>query len=147
MKSVNPYLNFNGNAEEAFNFYKTVFGGEFQAVQRLSDMPETPGMPPMAESERKKIVHISLPIGKANMLMASDVFEGYGQGKVAGNNVHLSLEAETKAEADKIFNALSAGGKVTMPLGLQFWGAYYGMLTDKFGILWMMSFNEKGTGQ
>jgi PhnB protein len=147
MKSVNPYLNFNGNAEEAFNFYKKVFGGEFQAVQRLSDMPDTPGMPPMPESERKKIVHISLPIGKSNMLMASDVFEAFGQGKVAGNNVHLSLEAETKEEADKIFNALAAGGEITMPMATQFWGAYYGMLTDKFGILWMMSFNEKGTGQ
>ena len=146
MKSVNPYLNFNGNAEEAFNFYKSVFGGEFQAVQRLSDMPAEPGTPPMPESEKKKIIHISLPIGKTNMLMASDVFAAFGQEKVAGNNVHLSLEAESKEEADRIFNALSKGGNVTMPLATQFWGSYYGQVTDKFGILWMMSFNEKGTG-
>ena len=145
MKSVNPYLNFNGNAEEAFNFYKSIFGGEFQAVQRLSDMPASEGMPPMPESEKKKIIHISLPIGKGNVLMASDVFEAFGQSKVQGDNVHLSLEADTKEEADKVFNALSAGGgNVTMPLAVQFWGSYYGMLTDKFGIQWMMSFNEKG---
>lgn len=142
MKSVNPYLNFNGNAEEAFNFYKSIFGGEFQAVQRLSDMPDTPGMPPMPESESKKIVHISLPIGKGNTLMASDVFDVFGQPKAEGNNVHQSLEAESKEEADKIFEALSKGGSITMPLAIQFWGSYYGMLTDKFGIQWMMSFNS-----
>jgi PhnB protein len=146
MKSVNPYIYFNGSAEEAFNFYKSIFGGEFQAVQRLSDMPDSPEMPPMPESEKKKIVHISLPIGKGNVLMASDVFAVFGQSKAEGNNVHLSLEADSKKEADQIFSALAAGGQITMPLANQFWGSYYGMLTDKFGIQWMMSFNEKGTG-
>jgi PhnB protein len=145
MKSVNPYLNFNGNTEEAFNFYKSIFGGEFQAIQRLSDMPADEGLPPMPASEKNKIIHISLPLGKGNVLMGSDVFEAFGHEKVQGNNVHLSLVAETKEEADKIFKALSAdGGKITMPLADQFWGSYYGMLTDKFGIQWMMSFNEKG---
>ena len=144
MNSVNPYLYFNGNAEEAFNFYKSVFGGSFQAVQRLSDMPDTPGAPPLPDSEKKKLVHIALPLGKGNMLMGSDVFEAFGQTKVAGNNAHLCLVPETKQEADKVFNDLSAGGKVTMPIAMQFWGAYYGMLTDKFGIQWMVSYNEKG---
>ncbi len=145
MKSVNPYLNFNGNTEEAFNFYKSIFGGEFQAIQRLSDMPADEGLPPMPASGKNKIIHISLPLGKGNVLMGSDVFEAFGHEKVQGNNVHLSLVAETKEEADKIFKALSAdGGKITMPLADQFWGSYYGMLTDKFGIQWMMSFNEKG---
>ena len=135
MPAMNPYLNFNGNTEEAFNFYKSVFGGEFTMVGRFKDMPEEYRGP---ESEWNKIMHISLPIKGGNVLMGSDSPEHMGK-VIVGNNVHISLHPETKQEADKLFSGLSAGGNVIMPMADAFWGAYFGMFVDKFGISWMIN--------
>jgi len=138
MPTLNPYLNFPGNTEEAFNFYKLVFGGDFAGgVFRFKD---TPDGNKLSESEQQKVMHIALPIGKGNMLMATDTLESMGHKVTPGTNFHLSIEAESKDEAEKIFNALSNGGKVTMPLADAFWGAYFGMLTDKFGMQWMVNY-------
>lgn len=138
MATINPYLNFSGNTEEAFNFYKSVFGGEFSGgINRFKDTPEGEKIP---AGERDKVMHIALPIGKGNMLMATDALESMGQKVIAGNNFHLSIEAESKGEAEKVFNRLLAGGKVTVPLADAFWGAYFGMVTDKFGIQWMVNY-------
>jgi PhnB protein len=141
MATINPYLNFNGNTEEAFNFYKSVFGGEFAALQRFKDMKDVPGCEHLADSDKEKIMHISLPIGKGNVLMATDVVASLGQPEASGNNISLSVQTESKEEAEKLFNGLSEGGTVTMPLADAFWGAYFGMLTDKFGIQWMVHYD------
>lgn len=137
MKTVNPYLNFPGNAEEAFNFYRSVFGGEFKTLMRYKDTQEGDKLAPQ---EKEKIMHIALPLGKGNTLMASDLLESMGQKSQAGNNFAIALETESEKETDKIFNALSQGGKVVMPLGKVFWGEYFGMVTDKFGIQWMIGY-------
>lgn len=139
MKAVNPYLNFPGNTEEAFNFYKSVFGGEFVGLTRFDG---TPGSEKLSKSEKEKIMHVSLPIGKNYTLMATDALESMGHGVTAGTNFHISIETESKEEADKIFNGLSKGGKITMPQSETFWGSYFGMLTDKFGIQWMVSYTK-----
>jgi PhnB protein len=137
MPTLNPYLNFNGNTEEAFNFYKSVFGGEFPMVMRFGDAPgEFRG----SESEKQKIMHISLPIGKNSVLMGSDSPQSSNR-PVIGSNVHISISTESKEEADKIFNGLSRDGQVVMPIANTFWGSYFGMLSDKFGIHWMVSFD------
>lgn len=141
MATVNPYLNFNGNTEEAFNFYKSIFGGGFLTLQRFKDLPDIPGKEKMSESDKEKIMHISLPIGQRNVLMATDVLESLGRPKAEGNNFYISINAESKEEAAKLFNGLSAGGNIEMPLGDAFWGAYFGMLTDKFGIQWMVNYD------
>jgi|ERR1035437_1661683 PhnB protein len=140
MATINPYLNFNGSTEVAFNFYKSVFGGEFAALIRFKDTPEAGKI---TENEKDKIMHITLPIGLGNTLMASDVLESMGHTLTSGNNFYLSISADSEADADKIFKGLSAGGKVTMPLEKTFWGSYFGMLTDKFGIRWMVSYDYK----
>jgi PhnB protein len=140
MISINPYLNFAGNTEEAFKFYKSVFGGDFSALQRFKDTPEAPKV---SDNEKNMLMHISLPVGKVNTLMATDALESMGQKLVSGNNIHLSAEAENKDEAQRIFNGLSAGGTVKMPLQDTFWGAHFGMLKDKFGIHWMVSHTPK----
>jgi PhnB protein len=140
MATINPYLNFNGSTEVAFNFYKSVFGGEFAALIRFKDTPEAGKI---TENEKDKIMHITLPIGVGNTLMASDVLESMGHTLTSGNNFYLSISADSEADADKIFKGLSAGGKVTMPLEKTFWGSYFGMLTDKFGIRWMVSYDYK----
>ncbi|MBI4316965.1 MAG: VOC family protein [Chloroflexi bacterium] len=138
MTRVNAYLNFPGNTEEAFNFYKSVFGGEFSAVVRFKDMPmEGVNVP---EKDANKILHIGLPIGTDYMLMASDALESLGQKVVQGNNVNISIHPETKEEADRIFAALSAGGTIEMPIADQPWGDYYGSFRDKFGIQWMVNY-------
>jgi PhnB protein len=139
MKALNPYLNFSGNTEEAFIFYKSVFGGEFAMIQRFKDTPEASRV---AAKDQDKLMHIALPIGKGNVLMATDALESMGHKLVIGNNIQLSVSADSEAEADKIFKGLSAGGKVDVPLSKQFWGAYFGMCTDKFGVQWMVSFDE-----
>jgi PhnB protein len=136
MKTVNPYLNFPGNAEEAFNFYKSVFGGEFAVVQRFKDTPEADRVP---EDLKEKLMHIALPIGKGNVLMATDALESMGHKVTAGTNFHLSISADSEEEASKLFAGLSDGGKVTVPLAKMFWGAYFGMCTDNFGVQWMVS--------
>jgi PhnB protein len=140
MALVNPYLTFNGNCEEAFTFYRSVFGGEFPYIGRFKDMPPTDGMN-VPESEGEKIMHVSLQISKETSLMGSDSSEAFGQATVVGNNFSISINAESEEEADKLFNALAEGGQIKMPLGKTFWGSYFGMLTDKFGIAWMMSYD------
>ena len=137
--SVNPYLTFDGNCEEAFNFYRSVFGGDFSYVGRFKDMPPSPEGKPVSETEGRKIMHISLPISKETALMGSDSSEEFGHATVFGNNFTISINAPGEKEADRLFNELSGGGKATMPMSKTFWGSYFGMLTDKFGIQWMIS--------
>lgn len=137
MAALNPYLNFPGTTEEAFNLYKSVFGGEFVTVMRFKD---TPDGAKLSEEEKNKIMHIALPIGDGNILMATDSLESMGHITSAGNNFHLSVGADSKENADKIFNGLSVDANVTLPMQDQFWGDYFGMLTDKFGIQWMVSY-------
>jgi PhnB protein len=142
MAQVNPYINFNGNCEEAFNFYKSVFGGEFPYVGKFKDMPAGEGEM-SAGTDPEKIMHISLPISKETILMGSDVGGEWATHSVVGNNIQLSINAETEEEGNKIFNALAEGGRVNMPLEKTFWGALFGMLTDKFGINWMVNYDYK----
>ncbi|HYM20323.1 MAG TPA: VOC family protein [Candidatus Kapabacteria bacterium] len=137
MATLNPYLNFPGNTEEAFNFYKSVFGGEFITLQRFKDTPDGAKMQPQ---DADKIMHVSLPIGKGNVLMGTDALESMGQKLNVGDNMMLSLETEGKAETEKLFNGLSAGGKIEVPLADMFWGAYFGMFTDKYGVKWMVNY-------
>ena len=129
MKSINPYLDFNGTTEEAFNFYKSIFGGEFTAVQRWKDMPGNT----LASNVGEKIMHISLPIGNGTILMGTDTPESMKPLNV-GNNFYITINPDSKEEANKLFNNLSNGGKVEMPMQNTFWGAYYGAFKDKFGI-------------
>ncbi len=137
MAIVNVYLAFNGSCEAAFNFYKSVFGGEFNYVGRYKDMPSPEH--PIPDSEKNKIMHIGLPISKETTLLGCDVWEEMmGQKFVAGNNFSICINPESEKEARRIFEALSAGGKVTMPLDKTFWGSLFGMFTDKFGISWLV---------
>lgn len=133
---MNPYLNFDGKTEEAFNFYKSVFGGEFTGVHRMGDAP---GMQ-LSDDDKKRIMHIGLPIGPHTILMGSDIMPNMGHVMQVGNNVHLSLHPQSREEADRLFNGLSAGGQIKMPMADTFWGAYFGMFTDKYGISWMINF-------
>ncbi len=138
MAAFNPYLNFNGNTEEAFNFYKSVFGGEFAMIMRFRDAPGNENMPPEVLD---KIMHIALPIGNGNMLMATDSLESLGQKLVTGNNHYLCISPSSKEEADEIYAKLSVNGKIEMPIQDTFWGAYYGAFADQFGIQWMISYD------
>jgi len=140
MPTINPYLNFSGNTEKAFNFYKSVFGGEFANLMRFRDTSEAEKIP---ENELDKIMHIALPIGKHNILMATDFLESMGHKLKEGNNYSISITAESREEADKLFNGLSEGGKVTMQMADMFWGDYFGMFNDKFGIQWSISYTTK----
>ncbi len=144
MALINPHINFNGNAEEAFTFYKSVFGGEFAMIMRLKDL-EGPEFP-VAENDANKIMHIALPIGK-NVLMGNDIPESMGRVNENENRSKISISAESKEEADKLFNGLSAGGEIEMPIGDSPWGSYFGMFRDKFGIEWMVDFDPKYNGQ
>ncbi len=138
MAILNAYISFNGNCEEAFNFYKLVFGGDFSQVARYKDMPsETP----IPESDKGKIMHISLPISKETLLMGSDTSEAFGHRVTAGDNFALSINVDSVDEAMRVFNELSEGGTVKMPMEKTFWGALFGMFTDKFGIHWMVSYS------
>lgn len=138
MTRLHTYLNFAGNSEEAFNFYKSVFGGEFSSVVRFKDFPmEGVSIP---EEDQDKMMHIGLPIGDDAVLMATDIVESLGQSLVQGNNVYISVDATSKEEADKIFNGLSQGGDIEMPIADQAWGDYYGSFKDKFGVQWMVNF-------
>lgn len=140
MTTINPYLTFNGNCEEAFNFYKSIFGGEFPYVGKFNEMPEDPRFP-VPESEKNKIMHISLPISKETTLMGSDSSEAFGHASFQGNNFSISINTDTAEEATRIFTKLSVDGKINMPLEKAFWGALYGLFTDKFGIHWMVNCN------
>jgi PhnB protein len=140
MKTANPYLNFNGNTEEAFTFYKSVFGGEFLSVTRFKDFSEMEGMNQVPEADQNKIGHIALPLGKDNVLMGTDVLESMGRPLTVGNNYYITLEAESEEEAERLFNALSADGQVEMPLQKTQWAEKYGSCTDKFGVQWMVNY-------
>jgi PhnB protein len=141
MATINPYLIFNGNCEEAFLFYQSVFGGEFPYVGKFKDMPAGDDNPTISEEDENKIMHISLPISNNSVLMGSDSNSASGD-VVFGGNISISINTESKAEADKLFNGLSAGGNPFMPMNQTFWGAYFGMFVDKFGIHWMVNFDE-----
>lgn len=141
MATINPYLIFNGNCEEAFLFYQSVFGGEFPYVGKFKDMPAGDNTPPLSEEDADKIMHITLPIGNGDVIMGSDSNSASGA-VVFGGNVSLSINAESKEEADRLFNGLSAGGNPFMPMADTFWGAYFGMFVDIFGIHWMVNFDK-----
>ncbi len=141
MPKINVYLTFKDNCEEAFNFYKSVFGGEFAYLGRFSEMPPQQGKPLSAE-EGKKIMHVSLPISQETILMGSDAGGEWGQDVKPGNNFSISLSADNKAQADMLYKKLSAGGQPHMPMSDTFWGSYFGMLADKFGINWMVSYDQ-----
>ncbi|MBL7936090.1 MAG: VOC family protein [Bacteroidia bacterium] len=143
MASINPHINFNGNAEEAFNFYKSVFGGEFAKITRFKDLANDDFQ--VSEQEANKIMHIALPIGK-NMLMANDVPEFMGRTNENENRSKIVITAESKEEADKLFNGLSAGGQIEMPISDSPWGSYFGMFRDKYGIEWMVDFDSNYKG-
>ncbi|MBN8688216.1 MAG: VOC family protein [Chitinophagales bacterium] len=140
MATINPHINFNGNAEEAFLFYKSVFGGEFATVVRFKELASAEF--PIAEKEANKIMHIALPIGKS-VLMANDVPEIMGRTNENENRSKIVISAESKEEADKIFNGLSAGGQIEMPISDSPWGTYFGMFRDKYGIEWMVDFDAR----
>lgn len=138
MARTSTYLNFLGRTEEAFTFYRGVFGGEFlQPIQRFR---EVPGMPPMSAEDGEKIMHVELAIVGGHVLMGTDALESLGQSLTMGTNVHLNLEPDTRAEADRLFAGLAAeGGTASMPMQEMFWGAYWGSLTDRFGVQWMIN--------
>ncbi len=144
MPLINIYLTFDGNCEEAFNFYKTVFGGEFSFMGRFSDMPAEAGGDTIPEDQMNRVMHVGLPISQETRLMGSDTGGEWGAGFTQGNNFSVSVTADSKEQADHLFTSLSLDGKVTMPLSDTFWGDYFGSLTDKFGINWMVGYNEQG---
>ena len=144
MASISTYLNFNGNCEEAFNFYKSVFGGDFTFIGRFSEIPASDEYV-VPEADKDKIMHVSLPIGKS-VLMGSDTGSAWSSKFIQGNNFSISIRANSKSEADKLFGELSKGGKITMPLNDTFWGDYHGMLIDQFGISWMVGFDQTNQG-
>jgi PhnB protein len=138
MAAFNFYLNFPGTTEEAFNFYKSIFGGEFVFIQRFKDTPAVGNLP---SEVGNMIMHIALPVGNGNMLMATDAIESMGHKVEYGNNTHISISPDSEEETKKLFDALSAGGKITMPLDKQFWNAYFGACVDKYGISWMVNYD------
>ena len=137
MLNINAYLHFMGKTEEAMNFYKSILGGEFTIFGRFQDVPGAENMSP---EDQKKIMHISLTTKNGTVIMATDSLESMGQQVNFGNNVHLCIQAESETEVDKLFAGLSAGGKVEMPVNKTFWGAYFGMCQDKFGVQWMINY-------
>jgi len=144
MALINPHINFNGNTEEAFNFYKSIFGGEFAKIIRFKDLEGADFS--VSEKEANKIMHIALPIGK-NILMANDVPESMGRTNENENRSKISISAESIEEADKLFNGLSAGGQIEFPISDSPWGSYFGMFRDKYGIEWMVDFDPNYKGQ
>jgi PhnB protein len=144
MRTINPWINFNGNAEEAFNFYQSVFGGKFTKIIRFKDLASDDFQVP--ENEANKIMHISLPIGKHNVLIANDVPEFMGRVNENENRSKISISAESREEADRVFNGLSAGGAIEGPIGDSPWGTYAGMFRDKYGIEWIVEFDPDDNG-
>jgi PhnB protein len=144
LAQINPHINFNGNAEEAFNFYKSVFGGEFAKIMRFKDVASAEF--PVAENEANKIMHIALPIGK-NVLMANDVPDIMGKTNENENRSKILISTESREEANKLFNGLSAGGTIEMPISDSTWGSYFGMFRDKYGIEWMVDFDTNYKGE
>jgi len=144
MAQVNAYMTFNGNCEDAFNFYRSVFGGEFQMISRFKDMPPMEGFT-LPEGAGEKIMHVSLPVSNETILMGSDANPMFGDVPV-GKNVSLSVGADSREEAGRIFNGLAEGGQITMPISDTFWNAYFGMLVDKFGMIWMVNYDNPKVG-
>lgn len=145
MASVSTYLNFPGNTEEAFNFYKSVFGGEFfgDGIMRMGDIPPSPGEPPVSEENKKLVMHVELRILGTHSLMGTDATESMGFKLVFGNNSYINLQPDTRAETKRLFDSLSADGVVTMELQDMFWGDCFGSCTDKYGVQWMFNCGEK----
>lgn len=141
MAELNVYLTFDGECEEAFRFYQSVFGGEIAHMGRFGDMPAEEGRPPLSDEIKNRIMHVSLPISDETVLMGSDSMPGMHT-ITKGNNFSLSINAHSREEAEKYFNGLAEGGTVTMPLNDTFWGAFFGMWTDKFGINWMVNYDD-----
>ena len=141
MASINPYLVFNGNCEEAFLFYKSVFGNEFSYIGKFNEMPPSDDQPKLSDEDGNKIMHVTLPISEGFVLMGSDS-NSQSSDVVFGNNFSISINTGSREETENLFNGLSSEGKITMPLQDTFWGAYFGMFTDKFGINWMVNFDE-----
>ena len=140
MARVSTYLNFPRSTEAAFLFYRSVFKSEFAGpIHRFSDIPPQPGQPPLPDADRNLVMHVELPILAGHVLMGTDAPESMGFSVTAGNNVYINLEPDTRGETERLFNALSDGGVVEMPLQDMFWGAYFGSLTDRFGIRWMFN--------
>ena len=146
MTTVNTYLTFKGNCEDAFNFYKNAFGVDFAYVSRFKDMPQNDPNCKVDDSQLNKIMHISLPIGNT-VLMGSDTGGEWAKQVTEGNNFSVSINTDSQQEADRLFNELSANGKVSMPMNKTFWDSYFGMFTDQFGIQWMVSFDAKPKGK
>ena len=144
MSRTNIYLNFPRNTEEVFNYYKSIFGGEFEGeINRFSDIPPQPNAPQLSDEDKNLVMHVALPLFGGVLLMGTDAPESMGFNVKMGNNIYISLEPDTREEADRLFAALSAGGKVEMPMQEMFWGAYFGSCTDKYGVQWMMNLNTK----
>lgn len=145
MAKTSTYLNFSRNTEEVFNFYKSVFGGDFVdgKINRFGEIPEMEGMPPIAETDKNLVMHISLPILGGHLLMGTDAPDSMGFKVNQGNNVYISLHPDSRLEADQLFAKLTEGGVVEMPMQDMFWGDYYGSLTDKFGIKWMVNYSSQ----
>lgn len=144
MARVTTYLNFPGTTEEAFNFYKSIFGGEFIGkINRFGEIPPQEGMPSISEADKNLVMHIELAITGGHIIMATDAPESMGFKVIEGNTTHINLEPDTRVETERLFNSLANGGKITMPLQDMFWGAYYGSCTDKYGIQWMFNCTSK----
>lgn len=139
MPSINIYLNFDGNCKEAFEFYKSVFGGEFVTISTFADMPPQDSMTLLEAEDLQKIMHVTLPIGKGTVLMGSDSPGEWGRNLKMGNNFSISINADSKEEANELFDKISKNGIITMDLADTFWGSYFGMMTDQFGVNWMVS--------
>jgi PhnB protein len=140
MSRVSTYLNFERDTQAAFEFYRQVFGGDFAGgIHRFSDMPPAEGQPPLPEADKHLVMHVELPILGGHVLMGTDAPCSMGMNLIAGNKVHINLEPDTRAETERLFQALGEGGKVSMPLADMFWGAYFGSLTDRFGTHWMFN--------
>jgi PhnB protein len=142
MQSANVYLNFNGNCAEAFEHYKKVFGTEYAMIMPFNQMPSQEGMPPMSEEEGKKIMHVTLPIGEGTLIMGSDVGGPWAELYKVGSNFSVSVNTDSEARANELYAGLSEGGQAPMPMADTFWGAYFGMCVDKFGISWMVNFDR-----
>lgn len=145
MASVSTYLNFPGNTEQAFEFYRSVFGTEFgsEGIMRMGDVPSAPGQPPIPAEARNLVMHVTLPILGGHLLMGTDAVESLGRKLRFGNNSFINLQTDTRAETDRLFAALAAGGEIDMPLQEMFWGDYFGSLTDRFGVQWMFNCASK----
>lgn len=141
---INPYLNFDGKTEEAFRFYEKALGGKLTEIHRFASMPQQDGVE-LSAKQKQLVMHVGLELSDGQLIMASDMIEGMGPPRVEGNNISISVHPDSRQEADRIFAALAQGGAITMPIADQFWGDYFGSLTDRFGINWMVNYSAQAT--